>query len=252
MNSNELIQILTVIRDRLRHVLESDASRVLDETISNIRTSKEKFDEYQGRHDLVDKPVTDWGYEIFKTPLRFQISTYNNYRLRADILCNIRWESENSVPYRQEVVLRVWSNDPEVMYRPYLDSEEIGERVTGQNSIKERVMLRCHFDLANVSQDGPKYHLQIGGSAIESEYCWFPKELDLPRLIHCPLEIVLLCQIIVANFFPEEYKKIRKDPTWVGAVKKVEKHLLKEYYQNCLDAITSKRTLLDDLWNIQG
>ena len=68
----------------------------------------------------------------------------------------------------QELVLRIWSADEAIMYREQYDSELIGELVTARsNPLKERVMLRCHFDLANPNQDGPLYHLQIGGNGLQ-------------------------------------------------------------------------------------
>lgn len=86
-------------------------------------------------------------------------------------------------------------------------------------------MLRCHFDLVNPKQDGPLYHLQIGGNPRAEEYCWYPKEFDLPRLIHQPLDTVLLCQLVIANYFPADYQEIRRDINWRWAVKSVERYL---------------------------
>ena len=73
---------------------------------------------------------------------------------------------------------------------------------------------------------------------------------SLERLPHHPLDIVLLCQLIVTNFFPKEYEGIRVDPGWHWAVTTVEKYLLEAYYVTCLSAIRNKKTtLIDELWN---
>jgi hypothetical protein len=251
MNYRHLIRSLNVTKKALKKVLEQDAEGVIDNAINSIVDSKEQYDKYQRRKDLSDKPVNDWGYSILEPPLRFKIVTYKGYKLRPDIICNFRWQKEGALPTTQELVLRVWSADEELMYREEYDSEMIGELVTAQyNPLKERVMLRCHFDLANPNQDGPLYHLQIGGNPRAEEYCSYPKEFDLPRLIHHPLDTVLLCQLVVANFFPADYQEIRRDINWRWAVKTVERYLLSEYYAQCLAVINDKKTnLIDHLWN---
>lgn len=250
MNDKQLIRTLTTIKKSLRRVLEPNAFDACDMAIAQIRESKEKYDRFQKRSDLNRKPVHDWGYAILNPSLRFKIATYKGYQLRPDIICNLRWQEEGTLPSIQELVLRVWSADEHLMYREQYDSEHIGELVTAGNGLSERVMLRCHFDLANPSQSGPKYHLQIGGNPRAGEHGWYPKELDLPRLPHHPLDLILLCQLVVANFFPDEYKDIRKNASWHWAVTTVERYLLVEYYAKCLKAAQNKKTtLMDTLWN---
>lgn len=250
MNSRHLIRALTTIKKSLRQVLEQEAEKVIDGAISRLEKSKAQYDRYRRRTDLSHKRFNDWGYEILDLPLRFKIANYKGYKLRPDIICNFRWQEEGALPTTQELVLRVWSADEHICYREEYDSELIGELVTASNGLSERVMLRCHFDLANPNQSGPLYHLQIGGNPRAGEHGWYPKEFDLPRLPHHPLDTVLLCQLIVANFFPKEYRKIRVDPGWHWAVTTVEKYLLEEYYVKCLSAITNKKTtLIDELWN---
>lgn len=251
MNYRHLIRSLNAIK-ALKKVLEPDAEGVIDSAINSIVDSKEQYDKYQRRTDLSDKSVNDWGYSILEPALRFKVVTYKGYKLRPDLICNFRWQKEGALPtLRQELVLRVWSADEDLMYREEYDSDMIGELVTAQyNPLKERVMLRCHFDLANPNQDGPLYHLQIGGNPRAEEHCWYPKEFDLPRLIHHPLDTVLLCQLVIANFFPEDYQEIRRDINWRWAVKTVERYLLSEYYAQCLAVINDKKTnLIDHLWN---
>ena len=250
MRLGEIERALITIRDRFGDLLESDASRILDQAVAGLRQSKEKYDEYQRRTDLVVTPVPDWGYSLRSTPLRFKLVTCNGYRLRTDIQCNMRWKQEEQMPTKQELVLRVWSADEEMMYRAALDSEVIGERVTRiEGGLRERVMLRYHFDLANSEQSGPKYHMQIGGNALPEEHYWYPKEFDLPRIIHQPFDLVLLCETVAANFFPIEYKAISRDPSWRWAIKVVQYSLLKKYYEECMKAIGDGNSLLQQLLN---
>ena len=250
MNYRHLIRTLSTIKRSLRSVLEENAELVIDAAIRDLKDSKEKYDWFQRRKDLIKKP-DDWGYEILTPPLRFKMARYKGYTLRPDIICNFRWQQEGALPSTQELVLRVWSADEHLIYREEYDSEAIAELFTApHNGLSERVMLRCHFDLANPKQSGPKYHLQIGGNPRAGEHCWYPKELDLPRLLHHPLDLLLLCQLVVANFYPNDYEQIRLDSTWRWAVTTVERYLLEEYYAKCLEVIRDrKRMLLDELWN---
>lgn len=252
MNSRNIIRALETINKSLHAVLEEESAEgVIRSAIQELQDSKATYDKYQRRKELRHKPTGDWGYSILQPALRFKIATYKGYKLRPDISCNLRWQKEGALPTTQELVLRIWSADEGIMYREQYDSELIGELVTAQdNPLKERVILRCHFDLANPNQDGPLYHLQIGGNAREQEHCWYPKEFDLPRLVYHPLDTLLLCQLVVTNFFPTDYQDIRRDLNWRWAVKSLERYMLSEYYAQCLAAINSKKNnLIDHLWN---
>lgn len=251
MNSKQIIRSLNIIKNRLNDTLEPEAERVINAAISSLKNSKTEYDRYQRRSDLLRKPINDWGYQILEPPLRFKVANCKGYRLRPDIICNFRWQKEGALPTIQELVLRVWSNDEHLIYREEYDSETIAELMTTpHNGLQERVMLRCHFDLANPKQSGPRYHLQIGGNPRAGEHGWYPKELDLPRLLHQPFDLVLLCELVVANFFPDEYKNMRRKRDWHSAVTMSERYLLEEYYTQCLEAVKDKkRTLLGTLWN---
>ena len=176
MNFNQITRTLTTIKKSLYQVLEEEAQDACDIAIGQLKRSKAQYDRYRRRTDLEHKRFNDWGYEILDTPLRFKIANYKGYKLRPDIICNFRWQKEGALPTSQELVLRVWSVDEHLCYREKYDSELIGELVTGSNGLSERVMLRCHFDLANPNQSGPLYHLQIGGNPRAGEYGWYPKE----------------------------------------------------------------------------
>ncbi|MGB0386212.1 MAG: hypothetical protein ACPGWR_15495 [Ardenticatenaceae bacterium] len=251
MNYKHLIRSLTMIKRRLRPCLESGAEGVIDTAIAGLKKSKADYDKFQKRKDLLKKPFNDWGYEILTPPLRFKVAEYKGYRLRPDIICNFRWQQEGALPTTLELVLRVWSADERLIYREEYDSEAIAELMTSpHNGLQERVMLRCHFDLANPNQSGPRYHLQIGGNPRAREHGWYPKELDLPRLVHQPFDLVLLCELVTANFFPTQYKDIRPKPDWHWAIKTSERYLLEQYYTECLAAVKNKKsTLLSALWN---
>ena len=113
-------------------------------------------------------------------------------------------------------------------------------------------MLRLHFDLANPGQPGPKYHLQVGGVPGENGLCWFHPSLNLPRVAHPPTDLVLICEMIASNFFPEQYRSIRTDPIWWRAVRDTQRSLLLEYFRRCHETVASEQSgqsLLDQLSN---
>jgi hypothetical protein len=244
----DLIRVLTTVRDRLNRVLESEARDILGDMITTLQESYEKRPKkkikgaYQ-RHEI--------GYRTIDRPLRFVLTNYRGYSLRADVICNLRWQMGESLPIHQELVLRIWSADQKLMYREHLDSLDIYDLVHGTGKrISERVMLRLHFDLAHAGQTGPTHHLQIGGDEQEDEHGWFPNAIEIPRLCHPPFELVLLCQVVLANFFPDRYRELRNDPEWKQAVKSMESHVLKSYYEGSLRAIENSEAWLDQLWNI--
>ena len=155
------------------------------------------------------------------------------------------------MPIAQQICLRVWSDSlDDFAYRKEMDSEKVFEQLTDPNyPFKARVMFRCHFDLADVEQPGPRYHLQFGGNPREEELFWSPEALKLPRFAIPPMDLILACQLIAANFYWDEYNQFRETPEWLNTVRLVQKHLLEDYHRNCLNAIEREKSLLDHLWN---
>lgn len=80
---------------------------------------------------------------------------------------------------------------------------------------------RWHIDLANKKDDGrmqngPLTHLQFGGHIPEQRSDDYP--LKVPRWSHPPLDIILLCEVITANFYPKIWDKIKDTPCWCDAI----------------------------------
>jgi len=239
---------LSQFKTVFQRILEDDASQVIDEAILELDSSKKEYDEKKRRTDnpkLVPKP---WGYTVYpQKPLRFRTSeVIKGFPMSIDIYCVIRWEKEGEMPVNQQIHLRVWSKELDYVIRPEWDADQIIERISSQYG---RVMLRCHFDLANPKQEGPKYHLQFGGEAQSDEVWWLPGIVDLPRINFPPMDLILIGQLIAANFYKEEYERIRNEIEWIGTVRESQKIFLKDYYQLCLTEINSDNILLDRLWN---
>lgn len=252
MNAARVKASLQEIRRSFRRILAPGAHDAIDLAIAELEDSKRRYDECIRRTDDPHLIPNPWGYRIYPTmPLVFESSTaIGGLDLWVDLYGTVLWCEERAMPVRQVIHLRVWDKS-DYTYRREWDSEDICDKLTSQDHPHDgRVMLRCHFDLANPDQDGPKYHLQVGGTAAEAELCWLPAIMDLPRLVCLPMDLILACQLVAANFYWEEYKRLREDPAWKGILRESQEHLLKEYYRSCLRALDNGDSLLDILWNI--
>ena len=76
----------------------------------------------------------------------------------------------------------------------------------------DRPTPRWHLDLANQKSDGnwqpgPLTHLQYGGHIHQN------RNLDcfekVPRWCHPPMEVGMLCEVVAANFFEEQWLRLR-------------------------------------------
>jgi len=64
------------------------------------------------------------------------------------------------------------------------------------------------------------------------------------------MDMVLICQLIAANFYGQDYRAFRESAEWKGALRKSQAHLLQSYYAECAAAIKREDDLLDHLWNL--
>jgi len=75
---------------------------------------------------------------------------------------------------------------------------------------------RWHIDLANrfeegTYQAGPLFHLQGGGHQPQGDRTKDLK-VSIPRFPTPPLELILTCELIIANFYPEQWEILRNVP----------------------------------------
>lgn len=105
---------------------------------------------------------------------------------------------------------------------------------------------RWHMDLANPGQSGPVLHLQYGGNIPST---MFVAPISEPRWIYPHLDLILMGEIVAANFFEDRWKVFREDPTWCGHISFAEKYCL-SVYQERLQAgqATSRTTVLNEFW----
>ena len=78
-------------------------------------------------------------------------------------------------------------------------------------SLKDELQSRWHIDLANRNgtfQAGPLFHLQGGGHKPKGDRQTELK-VSLPRWDIPPMELILTCERVLANFYPNQWKEIR-------------------------------------------
>jgi len=100
---------------------------------------------------------------------------------------------------------------------------------------------RWHIDLANRKEEGsyqagPLFHLQSGGHKPQSNR---KEELKIsrPRWAMPPMELILTCEMILANFYPEQWQTIRTEKRWLKLIHIAQQLCYSAYCQrmyNCL------------------
>ncbi|MBN9336139.1 hypothetical protein [Devosia sp.] len=110
---------------------------------------------------------------------------------------------------------------------------------------------RWHLDLANktagVSQSGPVTHLQFGGhNHGDREH---DHKLKVPRWCHPPMEVALLCEVVAANFYEEEWLGLRDEPNWCQAICLYQQLCYKFYFERMANSLSvSSSTALSGMW----
>lgn len=184
-----------------------------------------------------------WQFSIPReSPLTFK---ENGDRLQADVMGII--DGEGDEIKGMSTLLRVWSLDEDLCYRPGIDAEQVRTRLAGTG---RRVMVRFHFDrrAKDVTKPEPIYHLQVGGDALQDENCWFPKQLAVPRFHFPPMDIVLVCELVLVNLFHECSEHLREKPEWKKLVVRSQDAFQKSYFNDFYSYINNTNdTILGNL-----
>lgn len=248
MSVSEIVQDLHFLERLTGKVLDYDASLVLEQVVAQLNSSRPR-----GRSRDVY-----WEFEIpERRPLRFLTTEEEGTKLQPDVFCRLIGPGELGWPFqRQEVVIRVWSLDNALSFRPDLDSGAVRSWLEQQDK-PSRVMFRLHFDRANQGQRGTVFHFQVGGrpAVEEREKCWLSGIPSIPRIPFYPIDLVLACELVIANFFHETFLQLSDDPSWRGVVKRAEMRTVSRYYEFCHSYLTNasmneQHTLLKSMWNI--
>jgi hypothetical protein len=111
---------------------------------------------------------------------------------------------------------------------------------------------RWHIDQANLIngsyQRGPLFHIQFGGHHHDAREADF--DLKVPRWNHPPMDLILLCETVAANFFYDQWKThLRDDPTWCDLISQCEKFCLTAYLKKIASVVNvSSSTVLKEMW----
>lgn len=248
---DSLITDLTFLEDFLsrNRLLESEGVTALREAIGQLEGTAEK------KHPKAKKKSPPWEFKILpEQSLRFVYSTDGSL-LQPDLFCKFSGPSDNDWPWKeQSLVVRLWSTRKEMTARVEYDSKKVIRILRKRNW--QRVVARMHFDKADTSDKEPLFHLQFGGKAPNEvqELCWFPSQIVVPRLPYHPVDIVLASELIVANFFPDSFETLRKEPEWRALIARSQHRILKRYTEVCQSSCSvphakDEKTLLMRLIN---
>lgn len=184
-----------------------------------------------------------WEFSIPReSPMTFK---ENSDRLQADVAGIITGEGDDIKEVR--TLLRIWSLDEALCYRAGIDAEQIRTRF---DETGRRVMVRFHFEprVTHVTRPEPVYHLQVGGVALQDGNCWFPKQLDIPRFHFPPMDIVLLCELVLVNLFHKNSRNLREKPEWKKLVVKSQNAFQRNYFNEFYSYVNSTtNTILGSL-----
>ena len=111
---------------------------------------------------------------------------------------------------------------------------------------------RSHIDLATHNekgqyQDGPIFHFQFGGKsgAKKDEPDIF--KLRRPRWLHPPMDIVLMTEMLIANFYPQQWNILKNQDNWKLLVAESQMLCYKPFF-DLANKIIEKDSLLDSFW----
>jgi hypothetical protein len=241
MTGDSVLTQLNVIDRQFSRLLDPASRHVLADAQAQVRAS---LAEHRARVRRPNPPR--WGYEIgFASPLAFVPAEVRRARYQVDVITRAFWQAEDAPPIEQKLAVRVWGLDPSMIFREQWDSTQVGEKALG---VGRRVMMRYHFDVASPGQDGPEFHLQAGGNAADEELCWLPEAISVPRIAHHPMDLVLVCELVAANFFGEAGRRTASDPTIRGAVARSQSEYVMPYLERCRAAVDRGASMLLSQW----
>ena len=149
-------------------------------------------------------------------PLQFSAAEYRGHSVRVDVSVKTSFQRANAG--RDDV----WEAAP-------VAASTVALSVFVDNV--DRPAERHHLDLAEVDQPGPLWHLQTGGNPPgydKFESTW----LKIPRWPIPPADLVLACEVVLMNFFENEWKQLRENGQWTNIVQRSEDLLLRGYQRH--------------------
>ena len=176
-----------------------------------------------------------------------------NWRLEVDdgqpVLFKIG-QTPDGNKVRPKIVFANIQVNQELENRPPFDCFDLAVLLEDES---QNPLSRWHIDLANssgdVAQSGPLYHLQFGGRNRGHDRDQ-DHPIKEPRWCHPPMELALVSEMLVANFFEAAWFNLRDDRAWCKNINLFQQLCYENYLrrlQGCLDA-PSGSTVLKDVW----
>jgi hypothetical protein len=129
--------------------------------------------------------------------------------------------------------------------RPLLTSTVTVELV---DHASETLLERHHHDLANPEQVGPIWHLQYGGNPAGSVPPLSTSWIDPPRWAVPPMDLKLLAEAIVYNFFRDEWEELNRRDEWIRLILDAEQLVMSRFAEHMQDHFERDRSLVDRTW----
>ena len=167
---------------------------------------------------------------------------------RSDPISFIEAEDKNGRPIFPRIVCEGISVNFHHRSLPPFHAFDIAMEIVDGN---EEPVARWHIDLANEKDDGmqsgPLLHIQFGGHVQGFRERDHP--LKVPRWCHPPLDLILLCEVTVANFYTEFWEKLREDQNWCHAIAVGQKLCYSAYLRKLTSSLAiSSKSLLHSMW----
>lgn len=167
-----------------------------------------------------------WGYSIKEIKFPIEKSTLKHIRpigfSNLEILIDIDVVSQNAE----------WEklNDP-------FELLSFRTLLKGTNKITDKThYLSFHIDRHNggkTNEIHPLYHIQyLQNSKVKAKDQFDHGEslqLDLPRMMQMPMELILGVSVIISNFAPELYEKLLKNRQFINLTKEYQERIWRPY-----------------------
>ncbi|MCK5521641.1 MAG: hypothetical protein KAI83_00780 [Thiomargarita sp.] len=120
--------------------------------------------------------------------------------------------------------------------------------------LENQLQSRWHIDLANRKADGtyqagPLFHLQGGGHKPKGNRLDELK-VSIPRWTIPPMELILTCEMIIANFYPDKWDKISEQKKWLELIRVAQQLCYSSYIERFQNSLYSGQahSVLSALW----
>ena len=239
---------LELFAEKFKKELGEKQSAILSETANKFKECYKKGKSGKFSWEIEISPKSRMFFPIHKSPGL----PFDGY---IDLTCKMKGQAnfEDSVMKFEEynVLIRVWSTDKEISYRDEIDSPKIKDKLEKKGWCRIIFSFRIERKNASAKIPEPMYHLHFGSKEEKEECYWFPDKFHVPRFCHFPMDLILLCEFIMANFLPDETEDLRQKPEWKSFIVDSQQLCIKPYVEKMIESLSyDKNTFLQNLSNV--